>query len=72
MNLEQKALAEEKAMARAESKFRRGMAIYEEGCDRPWQYSPEQLGWDAAQTMKQLKISFLAKAREDFGEDFGA
>lgn len=53
---EQKLAASEKALAKAESKFRRGMTIYDEGCDRPWRYSPEQLGWDAAQAMKQVKV----------------
>lgn len=67
MTPKQKALAEQKALARAESKFRRGMAIYEEGRDRPFEYSPEQLGWDAAQAKKPILSCFMAKAREDFG-----
>lgn len=57
----------ELALARAESKFRRGMALHQEGCDRPCQYSPEQIGWDAAEAMKQVKVGFLNKAREEFG-----
>lgn len=64
---EQKLVASEKTLARAEKRFKKGMALHQEGCDRPCQYSPEQIGWDAAEAMKRVRVGYLEKAREDFG-----
>lgn len=64
---EQEDLAKQKALDYVESKFRKGMALHTEGYSRPCQYSPEQMGWDAAQSMEMVKVGFLSKAREEFG-----
>lgn len=67
MNPEQ-ILANQKARNKAEKLFKKGMAWHTEGYSRPPEYSPEQLGWDAAEAMKQAKIPFLQQARQDFGK----
>lgn len=64
---EQKATAKQKALDCVDSKFRKGMALHAEGYDRPCQISPEQMGWDAAQSMEMVKKGFLSKAHEEFG-----
>lgn len=64
---EQDLVASEKALARAEKGFKKGMLLHQEGCDRPCQYSPEQIGWDCSEAMKRVKVGYLEKAREDFG-----
>ena len=61
------ALAKQKTLDWVDSKFRRGMALHADGFDRPCQISPEQLGWDAAEAMKRVKVGYLEKAREEFG-----
>lgn len=61
-----------KSVDRAKSKFRRGMGLHSEGFDRPDEYSPEQIGWDAAQAIQKTKNEFLVKAITTFGNDKGA
>ena len=65
-------MAHDKALAKAESKFRRGMGLHSEGFDRPDEYTPEQIGWDAAQAIQETKNLFLVKAVMAFGNDKGA
>lgn len=61
-------LANQKAIWKAEKSFKQGMKWHTEGYSRPPEYCPEQLGWDAAEAMKQAKIPFLKQARQDFGK----
>jgi hypothetical protein len=61
-----------KLVDRAKSKFRRGMGLHSEGLDRPDEYSPEQIGWDAAEEIQKTKTEFLVKAVMAFGNDKGA
>lgn len=65
-------MTQNKALAKAESKFRRGMELAREGFDRPDEYTPEQIGWDAAQAIQETKNLFLVKAVMAFGNDKGA
>lgn len=68
MNLELEQIkANQKAFHSQEKEFKKGMAQHAEGCLRPHEYSPLQLGWDAAEAMKQVKIEFMKRSREDFG-----
>jgi len=56
----------DKLKDKIESKFRRGFAGYQEGFYRPDEYSPEQIGWDAAEAVEKLRKDFLNKALNDF------
>ena len=56
----------DKLKDKIESKFRRGFAIRQEGFARPDEYSPEQIGWDAAEAVEKLRKDFLNKALNDF------
>jgi hypothetical protein len=56
----------DKLKDKIESKFRRGFASRQEGFYRPDEYSPEQLGWDAAEAVEKLRKDFLNKALNDF------
>jgi hypothetical protein len=48
------------------------MGLHSEGLDRPDEYSPEQIGWDAAEEILITKTEFLVKAVMAFGNDKGA
>ena len=56
-----------KSVDRVKSKFRRGVAEYREGFDRPNTYSPQQIGWDAAKELETIEKAYLEKARQEFG-----
>ena len=60
-------MTSQKALAKAESLFRRGMGEYREGDNRPDTYSPQQIGWDAAKELETIKKAYLEKARQEFG-----
>ena len=60
-------MTQNKTLAKAESLFRRGMGLHSEGFDRPDEYTPEQIGWDAAKEIDRIKAEYLDKCRQEFG-----
>ena len=60
-------MTQNKALAKAESLFRRGIGEYREGDNRPDTYSPQQIGWDAAKEIDRIKAEYLNKCRQEFG-----
>ena len=49
-------------------KFNKGMTFFDNGYDRPRHDLSEQLGWDAAQEMKAVKVKYLNLMEQAYNE----